>query len=151
MRDCRHPSREVCGPTGGAGAAADLWGGLRQAHQSLPLWGASDGSQLQAVGLQLGDGGEEGRCWQGGSREVRGATAFLFVPAEVEGHLLPYRRCPRAPLMLHCCRAPRRSEGVTAGSRTRYPMVLGWASLPPCNFSGPAPCPMPKGCVARNR
>lgn len=45
--------------------------------------------------------------------------------------------------MLHCCRAPRRSEGVTAGSRTRYPMVLGWASLPPCNFSGPAPCPMP--------
>lgn len=84
------PASRPAGPPG-TRAVADLWGGLRQAHQSLPLWCASNGSQLQAMWLQLGDSGEEGRCWQGGSREVRSATALLLVPTEVEGHLLPYR------------------------------------------------------------
>lgn len=82
---------------------ADLWGRLRQAHQSLPLRGAGDSGQLQAVGLQLGDGGEEGGRRQGGGGEVGGTAALLLVPAEIEGHLLPYRRRPGAPLVLHRC------------------------------------------------
>lgn len=87
---CRHPGSEACRLTG-TKAVADLWGGLCQAHQSLPLRCASNGCQLQAMWLQLGDSGEEGGCWQGSSREMRSAAALLLVPTEVEGHLLPYR------------------------------------------------------------
>lgn len=137
---CRHLSSRVCSPPG-AGAVADLWGGLCQAHQSLSLRGASDSGQLQAVGLQLGDGSEEGGCRQGGSGEVRGSAALLLVPAEVEGHLLPYRRRPGAPLVLHRCGASKRGEGVTSGIRTGCPALLDRASLPPCNFLRPARCP----------
>lgn len=137
---CRHLSSKVCSLPG-AGAAADLWGGLCQAHQSLSLRGASDSGQLQAVGLQLGDGGEEGGCRQGGGGEVRGPAALLLVPAEVEGHLLPYRRRPRAPLVLHRCGASKRGEGVTPGIRTGCPARLDRPSLPRCSVVRPALCP----------
>lgn len=129
---------------------ADLWGGLRQAHQSLPLRGAGDSGQLQAMGLQLGDSSEEGGRRQGGGGEVRGTAALLLVPTEVEGHLLPYRRRPGAPLVLHCCGVPRKGKGVTTGSRTGCPMLLGWASFPPHNFSGMTLHPPPGGCLERN-
>lgn len=49
-----------------------LRGGLRQAHDGLPLRRGGHAAHLQVVGLQLRDGGEEGRAGQGGSREVRG-------------------------------------------------------------------------------
>lgn len=137
---CTHLSSKVCSLRG-ARAVTDLWGGLCQAHQSLSLRGASDSGQLQAMGLQLGDGGEEGGCRQGGSGEVRGSAALLLVPAEVEGHLLSYRRRPGAPLVLHRCEASKRGEGVTSGIRTGCPALLNRPSLPPCSFLRPALCP----------
>lgn len=146
---CRHLSSKVCSLPG-ARAGADLWGGLCQAHQSLSLRSASDSGQLQAMGLQLGDGGEEGGCRQGGSGEVRGSAALLLVPAEVEGHLLPYRRRPGAPLVLHRCGASKRGEAVTSGIRAGRPAPLDRASLPPCNFLRPALCPLPERCLGRS-
>lgn len=139
-RSRQAPQQQSLQPAG-ARAVTDLWGGLCQAHQSLSLRGASDSGQLQAVGLQLGDGGEEGGCRQGGSGEVRGSAALLLVPTEVEGHLLSYRRRSGAPLVLHRCGASKRSEGVTSGIRTGCPALLDRASLPPCNFLRPALCP----------
>lgn len=85
-----------------------LRGGLRQAHDGLPLRRGGHAAHLQVVGLQLRDGGEEGRAGQGGSREVRGRAVDLFVAPEIQRDLLADGGRAGAPLVLDGCAAGKR-------------------------------------------
>lgn len=108
----------------GPSKATDLGRGLSQAHKCLALRGGWHGGQLQAVGIQLRDRGEERRRRQCGGGEVRSRSVLFLVSTEVEGHLLADGGRPRAPLMLHGCRdtqtgARPRSETWSSHRRCR--------------------------------
>lgn len=88
-----------------------LWGGLCQNGLSLRRGGHR--AHVQAVGLQLRDGGEEGGPRQRGTREMGRGAVHLFVAPEIKGNLFADGGRPGAPFVLNGCESEQ-SHGMCA-------------------------------------